>query len=73
LSISTVPWAIGVVRRDGWSQLSEDRFESDVQHLYDRLRSWLNEREGINEAPTERGSQRPVTGPRLLQLGELIG
>jgi hypothetical protein len=39
LSISTIPWAIGVVRQDGWSQLSEDRFESDVQRLYDRLRA----------------------------------
>jgi hypothetical protein len=72
LSISTVPWAIGVVRQDGWSQLSEDRFESDLQRLHDRLRSWLNEREEINEAPAERGSERPLTGPRLLQLGELF-
>jgi len=72
LSVSTVPWAIGVVGQHGWSQLSEDRFESDVQCLHDRLRSWLNEREEINDASAECSSERPLTGPRILQLGELF-
>lgn len=72
LSVSTVPWAIGVVRQDGWSELSHDRFESDVQRLHDRLRSWLNEPDEANQVSAEDSSERAFTGSMLLQLAELF-
>jgi hypothetical protein len=72
LSVSTVPWAIGVVRHYGWTELSEDRFETDVQRLQDSLRSFLTERDKANEVSDEDGSEQPLTGPRLLQLGQLF-
>jgi hypothetical protein len=53
-------------------ELSEGRFESDVQRLHNRLLSWLNEPREVGQESAEGGRERPFTGPMLLHLGELF-
>ncbi len=71
LSISTVPWALGKIRNEGFSALKHSDFESARERLSELLLTWRSQRKPAASAGSN-SPINPLSESELFQLHDLL-
>ena len=72
VSVSTVPWALGMISSDGIESLSFDAFRASLKRLENDLQNFHARREGANDAAEIPADILPLTRADIETLREIF-
>lgn len=72
ISVSTVPWALGLISRGGIGSLRFDAFQASLKRLKDDLLNFQARRKSADETAEPAGGALPLTGADIEALLEIF-
>ncbi|WP_106796010.1 DEAD/DEAH box helicase [Rhizobium sp. H4] len=70
-SVSTLPWALGRVRKSGLASLSHEAFAASKRQLSELLQNFQAQRQ-LTSSSFEAGADQPIDAAEILTLNELL-